>query len=46
MEKHIEVRDNEILRLNELYQGGQNLEKLNRKYHQKTNEEAVQKLSN
>lgn len=32
-ESKIEARDNEIIRLSQLYQGGQNLEKLNLKYH-------------
>jgi len=31
-ENQIEARDNEILRLGDLYQGGQNLEKLNMQY--------------
>jgi len=31
-ENQIEARDNEILRLGDLYQGGQSLEKLNMQY--------------
>lgn len=45
-ESKIEARDNEIIRLSQLYQGGQNLEKLNLKYHQETNEKVVTKLQN
>ncbi len=46
VESKIEARDNEIMRLSSLYQGGQNLEKLNLKYHQETNEKVVTKLQN
>ena len=46
LENGIEARDNEILRLGGLYQGGQNLEKLNLKFHQESNEKIVQKLQN
>lgn len=42
----IEVRDNEIVRLSQLYQGGQNIEKLNMQYQQDVNEEAMTKLQN
>lgn len=45
-ESKIEARDNEIIRLSQLYQGGQNLDKLNLKYHQETNEKVVTKLQN
>lgn len=45
-ESRIEARDNEIIRLSQLYQGGQNLDKLNLKYHQNTNEKVVAKLQN
>lgn len=45
-ESQIEARDNEILRLGDLYVGGQNLEKLNMKYQQETNEKVTKKLSN
>jgi len=44
VEAKIEARDNEIIRLSQLYQGGQNLDKLNLKYHQETNEKVVIKL--
>lgn len=44
VEGKIEARDNEIIRLSQLYQGGQNLDKLNLKYHQETNEKVVTKL--
>lgn len=43
-DKKIEARDNEIRRLTDLYQGGQNLERLNIKYHQEVNEQTVTKL--
>ncbi len=46
MTDQIEVRDNEILRLGGLYQGGQNLDQLQMKYHQDLNEKTVQKLQN
>ena len=46
MESQIEARDNEILRLGELYQGGQNLGVLNMKYQQDTNEGIIKKLQN
>ena len=45
-ESMIETRDNEILRLGELYQGGQNLQLLNMKYQQDTNEGIIKKLQN
>lgn len=45
-ESQIEARDNEILRLGDLYQGGQNLEKLNMQYQQDTNEKVTKKLAN
>jgi len=38
------VRDEEILRLHELYQPAQNLEKLNLKFQQEQTENAVSKL--
>ena len=34
----IEVRDNEILRLSKLYQGGQNMDQLAQKFQHETNE--------
>lgn len=40
----IETRDNEILRLSKLYQGGQNMDQLALKYQQDTNERNMQKL--
>lgn len=46
METQIEARDNEILRLGALYQGGQNLEKLTLQYQQETAEKTVSKLQN
>mmetsp|Transcript_7876 Transcript_7876/g.7365 ORF Transcript_7876/g.7365 Transcript_7876/m.7365 type:complete len:198 (+) Transcript_7876:725-1318(+) len=46
LEKQIDVREDEIRRLHTLYEGGQNLEKLNLKYLQTNNEKAVQKLHN
>jgi len=42
----IETRDNEILRLSKLYQGGQNMDQLAQKYQQETNERILQKLQN
>ena len=42
----IEVRDNEILRLSKLYQGGQNMDQLAQKYQHETNERTMQKLQN
>jgi len=42
----IEVRDNEILRLSKLYQGGQNMDQLAQKYQHETNERNMQKLQN
>ena len=42
----IEARDNEILRLSKLYQGGQNMDQLAQKYQQETNERNMQKLQN
>lgn len=46
METQIEARDNEIVRLGGLYQGGQNLEKLSLQYQQETAEKTVSKLQN
>ena len=42
----IEKRDQEILRLSKLYQGGQNMDQLAQKYQQETNERNMQKLQN
>ena len=42
----IKVRDQEILRLHELYQPAQNLEKLNLKFQYEQNENSVKKLQN
>lgn len=46
MEKQVIVREEEIKRLHSLYEGGQNLEKLNMKYLQDTNEKTLTKLQN
>lgn len=46
MENQIEVRDNEILRLGGLFQGGQNLDQLHLKYQQDVNQKTVKKLQN
>jgi len=40
----IKVRDDEILRLHDMFQPGQNLEKLNMKFQQEQSELAVSKL--
>lgn len=45
-EKQVIVREEEIKRLHNLYEGGQNLEKLNLKYLQETNGRTVSKLEN
>ena len=42
----IKIRDDEILRLHDLYTPAQNLEKLNLKYQYEQNEQSVLKLSN
>lgn len=42
----INVRDQEILRLHDMFTPAQNLEKLNLKYQHEQNETAVKKLSN
>lgn len=42
----LEVRDNEILRLSKLYQGGQNIDQINMKYQHEVNERNMQKLQN
>lgn len=44
--EQVEVRDNEILRLGGLFQGGQNLDQLHLKYQQDVNEKTVKKLQN
>jgi hypothetical protein len=41
LEESVEVRDSEILRLSQLYQGGQNNEKLTMQYLQQNNEKIV-----
>lgn len=46
LEQKIAKRDEEIKRLHQLYEGGQNLEKLNMRYLQDTNEKTIQKLQN
>ena len=46
MSEKIEVRDNEIMRLSKLYQGGQNMDQLAQKYQHETNERTMQKLQN
>lgn len=45
LEKQVMAREEEIKRLTQLYEGGQNLEKLNMKYVQDSNEQAISKLS-
>lgn len=45
MEEGLETRDVEILRLGQLYQGGQNNEKLSMQYNQDMNQKIVQKLN-
>lgn len=45
LEESVEVRDGEILRLSQLYQGGQNNEKLTMQYLQQNNEKIVSKLN-
>ena len=45
-EKQITLRDEEIKRLHNLYEGGQNLEKLNVRYVHETNEKTIAKLQN
>lgn len=44
LEDSIETRDNEILRLGSLYQGGQNNERITLQYHQSQNEKTIAKL--
>ena len=46
LEKQIVQREEEIKRLHNLYQGGQNLEKLNVKYVHESNERTIAKLQN
>lgn len=46
LSQKIKVRDDEILRLHDMYQPGQNLEKLNLKYQQEQNEVVITKLQN
>lgn len=43
-QRHIENRDSEIQRLNNLYEGGQNLGRLNIEHVSRTNQETLQKL--
>jgi chromosome segregation ATPase len=45
-EKQILVRDDEIKRLHQLYQGGANLEVLSVKHTHETNEKTIGKLAN
>jgi DNA repair exonuclease SbcCD ATPase subunit len=45
-EKQVHVRDEEIKRLNQLYQGGSNLEALSVKHTHETNEKTIGKLAN
>ena len=44
MEKQLTVREEEIKRLHNLYEGGANLEKLNVRYVHETNEKTIAKL--
>jgi hypothetical protein len=44
--RQLESRDKEILRLNTLYEGGQNLDQLKAKYVTDTNNETLSKLQN
>jgi hypothetical protein len=45
MEK-LKVRDEEILRLHDLYTPAQQMEKINLKYHYELNEKSVKNLQN
>ena len=45
LHESVEVRDTEIIRLSQLYQGGQNNEKLTMQYLQSNNEKIIQKLN-
>lgn len=45
LEEGLEARDIEILRLGQLYQGGQNNEKLSMQYNQDMNQKIVSKLN-
>jgi Tfp pilus assembly protein PilO len=44
MERQLTVREEEIKRLHNLYEGGQNLEKLNVRFVHETNEKTIAKL--
>lgn len=46
LEKQLSTRDEEIKRLHNLYEGGQNLEKLNVKFVQENNAKTIAKLEN
>lgn len=46
LEKQITVREQEIQRLHNVYEGGQNLEKLNVRFVHETNEKTIAKLQN
>ena len=46
LEKQITIREEEIKRLHNLYEGGQNLEKLNVRFVHETNERTIAKLQN
>ncbi len=46
LEKQVTQREQEILRLHNLYEGGQNLEKLNVRFVHETNEKTIAKLQN
>ncbi|CDW76514.1 centrosomal protein of 135 kda [Stylonychia lemnae] len=46
LEKQLTVREEEIRRLHNLYEGGQNLEKLNVRFVHETNERTIAKLQN
>lgn len=46
LSQKIKIRDDEILRLHDMYQPGQNMEKLNLRYQQEQNDVVIQKLQN
>lgn len=46
LEKQVDIREQEIQRLHTLYEGGQNLERLNIRFVHETNEKTIAKLQN
>lgn len=46
LERQVVVREDEIKRLHNLYEGGVNIEKLNVRYVHETNEKTIAKLQN